>query len=43
VIYLLFCWTLVPALIAFVEAIIYLAMPARVFDQKYNAGAHPAA
>jgi TM2 domain-containing membrane protein YozV len=42
VIYLLFCWTLIPALIAFVEAIIYLAMPATAFDQKYNAGTHPA-
>jgi TM2 domain-containing membrane protein YozV len=36
IIYLIFCWTLVPALVAFIEAIIFLAMPESSFDRKYN-------
>ena len=35
VIYLLFCWTFIPALIAMVEGIIYLTMSDAEFAQKY--------
>ena len=34
--YLLFCWTYIPSLLAFVECIRYLCMSAREFDMKYN-------
>lgn len=37
IVYLLFCWTLVPAVAAFIEAIMYLSMSDAAFDQKYNA------
>ena len=36
VLYLLFCWTFIPAMIAFVEAIIYFAIPEKSFDEVYN-------
>jgi TM2 domain-containing membrane protein YozV len=36
VVYLLFCWTFIPAIIAFIEAIIYLAMSDESFNQKFN-------
>mgnify|MGYP002629516979 CR=1 FL=1 len=36
VLYLLFCWTLIPAVIAFVEFIVFLVMPERDFDARYN-------
>lgn len=36
VLYLLLCWTLLPALIAFVEAIVFLCMSDEAFDRKYN-------
>ena len=36
VLYLIFCWTFIPALIAFVEFIIYLTMSEDAFNQKYN-------
>ena len=35
VVYLLFCWTMIPALIAFVEGIILLTMTDDAFAQKY--------
>lgn len=35
-IYLLFCWTLLPALIAFIEFIIYLTMSDQAFAEKYG-------
>lgn len=38
IVYLLLCWTFVPALIALPEAIILLAMSKERFDAKYNAG-----
>ena len=38
ILYLLFCWTGIPAVIAFFETIILLMMSDRVFDAKYNAG-----
>lgn len=36
--YLLFCWTLVPAIIAFVEFILFLTMDDATFNLKYNNG-----
>ena len=36
ILYLIFCWTLVPALIAFVEFIVYLCMTDEVFATKYG-------
>lgn len=36
VIYLLTCWTLIPAIVAFVETIIFLTMSDKAFDAKYN-------
>lgn len=36
ILYLLFFWTLIPALIAFVEFIILLTMSDEVFNQKYG-------
>jgi Predicted membrane protein len=38
ILYLLFCWTFIPAFIAFIEAIIYFAMSDVAFNAKYNAG-----
>lgn len=37
VLYFLFCWTLIPALVAFVEMIAYLLMSDAEFDRRYNA------
>jgi TM2 domain-containing membrane protein YozV len=37
VLYLLFCWTFIPAIVAFFEAIILLTMSDDRFDEKYNA------
>ena len=34
--YLLFFWTLIPALIAFIESIIFLTMDQQEFDRRYN-------
>lgn len=34
--YLLFCWTFIPAIIAFVEAIIYLCNSDEEFARKYG-------
>lgn len=36
ILYLLFCWTFIPAIIAFVEGIIYLTMSEEKFNAKYN-------
>ncbi|WP_280541707.1 TM2 domain-containing protein [Chromohalobacter sp. 11-W] len=36
VIYLLFCWTFIPALVAFIEFIILLSMSDERFDERYN-------
>lgn len=38
IIYLLFCWTFIPAIVAFCEALVYLSMSEPAFDQKYNYG-----
>jgi TM2 domain-containing membrane protein YozV len=34
--YLIFCWTFIPAIIAFVESIIYLTMTDQAFKAKYG-------
>lgn len=36
ILYILFCWTLIPGLIAFVEAIIYLTTSDEEFAEKYG-------
>jgi len=36
IVYIVFCWTLIPALVAFIESIIFLAMSESSFDRKYN-------
>lgn len=38
IVYLIFCWTFIPALIAFVDAIMLLTMSEGDFNLKYNAG-----
>jgi TM2 domain-containing membrane protein YozV len=38
ILYLAFCWTLIPGIIAFFEFIIYLAMSDQSFNAKYNKG-----
>ncbi len=35
--YLFFCWTLIPAFLAFFEGLLYLTMNDAQFDAKYNA------
>jgi TM2 domain-containing membrane protein YozV len=35
-VYLIFCWTLIPAIIAFIEFIIYLFMSDEAFAAKYG-------
>jgi TM2 domain-containing membrane protein YozV/predicted RNA-binding Zn-ribbon protein involved in translation (DUF1610 family) len=34
--YLIFCWTFIPAIIGFIEGIIYLTMTDRAFKAKYG-------
>ena len=36
VLYLLFCWTFIPALIGFIEGIMYLSMSEAEFQNKYG-------
>lgn len=36
ILYLIFCWTGIPSIIAFIEAIIYFVMDEDSFDEKYN-------
>ena len=36
ILYLLTCWTFIPALVAFVEGIVYFAMNEDSFNEKYN-------
>jgi TM2 domain-containing membrane protein YozV len=36
IVYLLFCWTFVPAIIGFIEGIVYLSMSDAAFNAKYN-------
>jgi TM2 domain-containing membrane protein YozV len=37
ILYLLFCWTFVPAIVGFIEGIVYLTMNDQAFNAKYNA------
>lgn len=34
-IYLIFCWTLIPSLIAFIDFIVFLTMDENIFNEKY--------
>ena len=36
IIYLLFCWTFIPAVVGFIEGIIYLTMSDDAFERKYG-------
>jgi len=36
ILYLLFCWTFIPALVAFIEFILFLTMSDETFNQKYG-------
>ena len=36
VLYLLFCWTFIPAILAIFDAISYIGMPRKTFDDRYN-------
>lgn len=35
-VYLIFCWTFIPAIIAFIEFILFLTMSDETFNQKYG-------
>lgn len=35
-IYLLFCWTFIPAIVAFVEGIVFLCQSDQSFNRTYN-------
>ena len=36
--YLIFCWTFIPAFIALIDFIVFLTMSEQVFNLKYNRG-----
>lgn len=36
--YFVFCWTLIPCLIGFIDAIVFLFMPQEKFDEEFNNG-----
>jgi TM2 domain-containing membrane protein YozV/ribosomal protein L40E len=36
ILYLLFCWTFIPAVVGFIEGIIYLTMSDQEFNKKYG-------
>jgi TM2 domain-containing membrane protein YozV len=36
VVYLLFCWTLIPGIIGIIEGIIYLTMSDQAFEKRYG-------
>jgi TM2 domain-containing membrane protein YozV len=36
IVYMLFCWTLIPSFVAFIDFIAFLAMSRQSFDLKYN-------
>lgn len=36
IVYLIFCWTYIPSIIAFIEFILFLTMTKDDFDKKYN-------
>lgn len=35
-VYFLFCWTLIPFFVSFVDAIVFFVMDQQAFDAKYN-------
>ncbi len=37
-IYLIFCWTFIPAIVGFLEGLSYLSMSEQDFDNRYNQG-----
>jgi TM2 domain-containing membrane protein YozV len=36
ILYLLFCWTFIPAIVGFIEGIVYLSMSDESFKARYN-------
>lgn len=36
IVYLLFCWTCIPAIVALIEGILFLMSSESEFNQKYN-------
>jgi TM2 domain-containing membrane protein YozV len=38
ILYLLFCWTFIPAIIAIIDFIVFLTMDENSFNKKYNNG-----
>ena len=36
ILYLIFCWTFIPAIVGFIEGIVYLSMSDDSFNQKYG-------
>ena len=36
IVYLVFCWTGIPAIVAFIESIVYLCTDGRAFAEKYR-------
>ena len=36
IVYLIFCWTFIPTIIAFIEFILFLTMSDEAFNQKYG-------
>jgi TM2 domain-containing membrane protein YozV len=42
IVYLLFCWTIIPGIVGFIEGIIYLVSSQEKFDAKYNSPASSA-
>ncbi len=36
IVYLLFCWTLIPGIVGVIEGIIYLTMTDQAFEQRYG-------
>ena len=38
ILYLLFCWTFIPAIVGFIEGIVYLSMSEESFQRKYGYG-----
>jgi TM2 domain-containing membrane protein YozV len=36
IMYLIFCWTWIPMIVSFIEAIIYLTMSEKDFEAKYS-------
>lgn len=42
IVYLLFCWTLIPGIIALIEGISFLTMNQAIFDMRYNGAMLPA-